>query len=181
MSSPPEARLTTVNLQPSQFYVARQPTRIVTLLGSCVAVCLHDGHRGMGAMCHGFLPRMRAHSEAGECRRFVDCSIHRMVEALTGECGCSLRNIEAQVFGGARTFLSAGGSKSALCRVGTENIATAREVLRQYGLRVTFEEVGGEGGYKIFFDSHTGKVWWRPLRSQRDLLSAGTGHGRRSR
>lgn len=173
ISSSPDTGLPTVSLLSSEFYVARQPTCIVTLLGSCVAVCLHDRRRGMGAMCHGFLPKMRPQSEAGECQRFVDCSVHRMVEALTGECGCSLRDIEAQVFGGARTFLSDGGNRGPFGRVGSENIATAREVLRQYGLPVTFEEVGGEGGYKIFFESHTGRVWWQPLRSQRHFLSPG--------
>ena len=184
MPSPPaspEPGLPTVTLQSAQFYVAKEPTRIVTLLGSCVAVCLHDRRRRMGAMCHGFLPRMREHSRAGECRRFVDCSIHRMVEALTEECGCSIRDIRAQVFGGARTFLAGDGEKGALYRVGLENIATAREVLRQYGLRVTFEEVGGVGGYKIFFDSHTGRVWWQPLRSKRGVFAAGGGGGQRNR
>jgi len=158
----PDQELPIVNLRPTELFVAKEPTRIVTILGSCVAVCLHDRRRRVGAMCHGFLPRMRVHSEADECSRFVDCAIHYMVQELIEHCGASLRDMEAKLVGGARTFMVGAASGS---HVGPQNIQVAREVIQQYGLPVTLEEVGCTGGYKLFFDSHTGEVRWRQLGS----------------
>ncbi len=175
--SDPPSELPTVTLRPSQFFVARTPTRIVTLLGSCVAVCLCDRQRGMGAMCHGFLPEDRARCRnREECGRFVDSAIHWMVRELVEECGCTLSRIEARVFGGASIFGAAVGRDVPFHHVGMQNIEVARQVIRQYGLRLLSGEVGGRGGYKVFFESHTGKVFWRPLRSlaeaQRNSLRA---------
>lgn len=167
--------LPTVHLQPSELLVAKRPTVLVTILGSCVAVCLYDRKRKVGAMCHGMLPRAKVHANAGECRRFVDCSIHSMVSALAEQCGSQPGDLEAKVFGGARMFSSATeGDSNLMQRVGQENIKAAQDVLRQYDMQVSVEEVGAVGGYKIFFESHTGKVYCKFLRSpQRPPLFAG--------
>ncbi|MDH4321858.1 MAG: chemotaxis protein CheD [Desulfobulbaceae bacterium] len=159
--------LPTVHLQPSELLVARQPTMLVTILGSCVAVCLHDRKRKVGAMCHGLLPKAKASAIGGDCSRFVDCAIHAMVKELAEKCGSSPADLDAKLFGGARMFsqvIEDGGGH--MQRVGVENIETARAVLRDYGMRVSVEDVGAAGGYKIFFESHTGKVVCKSLRPQ---------------
>lgn len=169
------ANLPIVHLQPSQLMVAQDPTLLVTILGSCVAVCLYDRKRKVGAMCHGLLPKARADIEPGECRRFVDCSIHSMVMKLAEQCGCRPADLEAKLFGGSRMFHTTGqGGAAHLRHVGVENIKSARGVLRQYGMKITVEEVGAEGGYKVYFESHTGRVHCKLLRSpERSSMSAG--------
>jgi len=165
-SQPNGGALPTVHLQPSQLLVAKHPTLFVTILGSCVAVCLYDRKRKVGAMCHSLLPKSKANAANGECSRFVDCSIHSMVRELAEQCGSLPVDLEAKVFGGARMFNSTSEERgNRLPRVGTENVKAAQNVLRQYGMQVSVEEVGAAGGYKIFFESHTGKVFCKLLRS----------------
>jgi len=76
-------------------------------------------------------------------------------------------DLEAKVFGGASMFncTPRKGSDNLMRRVGIENIKAAQDVLRQYGMKVSVEEVGADGGYKIYFESHTGKVLCKLLRS----------------
>ncbi len=157
--------LPTVHLQPSDLMVAKHPTMLVTILGSCVAVCLYDRRRKVGAMCHGLLPKGKVNMSHQDCSRFVDCSIRKMVTGLAEKCGSLPEDLEAKVFGGARMFSSAvEGKSSHMQLVGTENIKSARLALQHFGVRVTAEEVGAAGGYKIFFESHTGKVYCNSLR-----------------
>ncbi len=166
--------LPTVHLQPSELLVALRPTMLVTILGSCVAVCLHDRKRKVGAMCHGLLPKAKSSAFGGDCSRFVDCAIHAMVRGMAEKCGSRPSDLDAKLFGGARMFspeIEEGGRH--MQRIGVENIEAARAVLREYGMRVSVEEVGAAGGYKIFFASHTGKVVCKSLRRPQDksLLS----------
>ena len=161
------AELPTVHLQPSELVVANRPTMLVTILGSCVAVCLYDRKRKVGAMCHGLLPtaKAKANAPAGDCSRFVDCAVHKMVRGLAKKCGSLPVDLEAKVFGGARMFSPVvEGKGNHMQRVGAANIKAARDVLRKCGVRVSVEDVGAVGGYKIFFESHTGKVLCNSLR-----------------
>ena len=43
-------------LHPGFVFVSQRPTAILTILGSCVSVCLHDEKRCFGGMNHFLLP-----------------------------------------------------------------------------------------------------------------------------
>ena len=43
-------------LLPGEMHYSKEPTRLLTLLGSCVAVCLHDRRTKAGGMNHFLLP-----------------------------------------------------------------------------------------------------------------------------
>src|SRR5579875_213243 len=45
-----------VKLLPNEFYTTRDDMVLVTVLGSCVAACLHDRTAGIGGMNHFMLP-----------------------------------------------------------------------------------------------------------------------------
>ncbi len=68
-----------INLQPGELYVARGPTVLWTILGSCVGVTLWSPRIGAGALCHGVLPRCPADwvpdFDPSEVYRYVDASI----------------------------------------------------------------------------------------------------------
>ena len=53
-----EDALPEVYLQPGESYLARKPTIIRTILGSCVGVTFWSARLGIGALCHAQLPRM---------------------------------------------------------------------------------------------------------------------------
>ena len=143
--------------------MARQPTLINTILGSCVAVCLFSPRTGMGAMCHGVMPYNETNCEEEQCFRFVDCSVHYMVDVMVKQQNLSAADIVVKLFGGANVFKS--GERKAIS-VGRQNINAARACLQRYGLKITAEKIGGMNGYKLFFYSHSGEVLLKSIPSQ---------------
>ena len=66
-------------MQPGESYLAREPTIIRTILGSCVGVTFWSARLGVGALCHAQLPRCPKKPPAGLTqaagRRYVDFAI----------------------------------------------------------------------------------------------------------
>lgn len=63
---------------------------------------------------------------------------------------CPGGNFEAQIFGG--------GELDTCDKTGEENVEIARKVLNKKGVNIVSEDVGGEKGRKILFDTDTGHV-----------------------
>ena len=156
-------KLPLVMLRPGELFIAKEPTIITTILGSCVSVCIHCPMLKTGAMCHGVMPEgERAHKE--DIFRFVDSSVNYMVDILTGSHKtCPTNKLVAKIFGGANVLpvLSNGGRDA--CSIGTQNIAAARQALAKNNVRISVEKVGGSKGCKLFYYPHTGDVYYRPL------------------
>lgn len=155
-----------VYLKPSELYVARQPTIITTLLGSCVAVCVHIPRSQIGAICHSLLP---CHPGGTEMPfRYVDSSIDYLVDQLR-LTEIPSREVVIKLFGGAEVVAGIGqGTRQP--SIGAKNVAVARESLKRYGLTIQAELVGGRQGYKLHFYSNTGMVKLK-------RLSGGGGEG----
>lgn len=49
-------KLPGVKLLPNEFYMTSEDMVLVTVLGSCVAACIHDRSAGIGGMNHFMLP-----------------------------------------------------------------------------------------------------------------------------
>ncbi len=153
--------LPVVNLNPGELFVAREPTLITTLLGSCVSVCLFCPRQQTGAMCHGVMP-VRADLSMEDSFRFVESSVRYMVEILThGDVLCPNAGLVAKIFGGADVLAVHFGPATNARSIGSLNIKAAREALARYNVSVAVEEVGGVCGCKLFFYSHTGEVLLR--------------------
>jgi chemotaxis protein CheD len=79
--------LAEVNLQPGELHLARSPTVLQTILGSCVGVTFWSKRLGAGALCHGVLPRCPTEwpPEATVFfgHRYVDFSIRYLAASLT--------------------------------------------------------------------------------------------------
>jgi len=153
--------LPVVNLHPGELFVAREPTLITTLLGSCVSVCLYCPALKVGAMCHGVIPTRGKGEE--DSFRFVDSSIAYMVEVMAGIKGFSCRRLEAKLFGGADVLSLRLGLLPDSPTIGAQNIIAAREALRKHGVPITVERVGGDQGCKLYFYTHTGEVYLKVI------------------
>jgi len=143
-----------VFLLPGEIVVARKPTMIATLLGSCVAVCLYNKVHKFGGMNHFLLP---SGSAGGMENKYGDVSTNRLVDQMT-RFDPDLANLEAKVFGGGSVV---GHLSSAGFDIGARNIDMALSVLAQRGVRITERQTGGVQGRKIFFDNSTGDVEMR--------------------
>jgi len=144
--------LSRIFLLPAEYCVANKPTRITTLLGSCVAVCLWNRRLQAAGMNHFLLPA--GPKTDGSNTRYGDVAIDTLVESMAN-LGCSTGSLEAQIFGGGSVVdhLSCAGVD-----IGERNILFAKSRLAQHRIKVVHQDVGGELGRKIHFNSVTGQV-----------------------
>src|SRR5271156_5187741 len=94
-----------VFLPPGLVHCTSVPSRVTTILGSCVAVCLWDKVRRVGGINHFILPYRR---DDRPSPRFGDIAIARLVEEMR-HLGCDPGSMRAKVFGGAAVLPFASG------------------------------------------------------------------------
>jgi chemotaxis protein CheD len=168
----PEAKLTDVYLQPGEMFLAREPTMIRTLLGSCVSVTFWSERRRVGAMCHAMLPESPKHAserlrpEVGY--RYVDFSIRDIARKLD-ELGARRSEVQVKVFGGADVLLGGPGAPDRPT-VGSLNCDTALDVLSAEGFQVTASSLRGTTGLNIHFNTGNGEVQLRRLKDCSHLI-----------
>lgn len=136
-----------------QLFVAARETNILTVLGSCVAVCLYDSVMQISGMNHCLLPLWNNDGLASP--KYGNISIEKLIEGMES-VGCERRNIVAKVFGGASPNNFSAASNALL--VGEKNVAVAMDILAKHRIKVVAKDVGGIRGRKIAMNSLTGKV-----------------------
>lgn len=146
-------------LHPAEMYFGEEPSRVETVLGSCVAVTMWDRRRGSGCICHAVLPWNSG--DGAEPLRYVDSAIGRMLRAL--EAHDSHRSdIEVKLFGGASMHRPAAGRLS----VGWQNVEAALAILAEIGLSPVIQDIGGTEGRKLRFYTATGEVFVKRIRTE---------------
>ncbi len=139
-------------LYPGQLVVYREPTNIMTILGSCVAVCLWDSKLKYGGMNHYLLPLWKV--QGLRTPKFGNVAIESLIEEMV-KLGSSSKDLVAKVFGGAKVLET---NEDSLFDIGRKNYEIAFEMLNRYQIRVAVDNVGGLRGRKILFNSSTGEV-----------------------
>jgi|SRR5579863_7822432 len=160
-----ETQLPEVYLQPGESYLAREPTIIRTILGSCIGVAFWSARLRIGALCHGQLPRIPKKSTAGptlaDGRRYVDFAVRDLARQFK-ELGVSRAETQIKLFGGGDVLVVS--EKGALKpTVGKLNCESALEVLLDEGFEVTASSLGGHRGLNIRFNTGNGEVLLRRL------------------
>ncbi|MBW1974787.1 MAG: chemotaxis protein CheD [Deltaproteobacteria bacterium] len=138
-------------LRKGYIYVPHVPTLIATVVGTGVCVCLWDRKRKTGGMGHYLYPVPEKGAKTTPIYGTV--SIYALVRIFRKN-GSKVKDLEAQIFGGAvRDRLDREAFK-----IAQQNIFVARKVIRRYGVCIVAEDVGGERGRKIVFNTHSNEV-----------------------
>jgi len=139
-----------VYLHPGQVFVSPAPTEVTTILGSCVAVCVFDPVLRVGGTNHYLLPHWVG--DGLSSTRFGNVAVRCLIDKMLA-LGGRKQSLQAKVFGGAcmvDAFEDGGG------RLGAKNADLALRILRQEGIPVVAEDVGGRRGRKVIFHTDTG-------------------------
>ncbi|HWA61373.1 MAG TPA: chemotaxis protein CheD [Caulobacteraceae bacterium] len=129
---------------------------MTTVLGSCVAACLHDPVAGVGGMNHFLL------AETSDGARFRDEEMRygafAMEVLINGlmKLGARRERLEAKLFGGAKLFDS-------LNDVGAANAAFARRFLEDEGIPIVAASLGGRRARRVEFWPGTGRARQREV------------------
>jgi chemotaxis protein CheD len=134
-----------------EIFVGAKPTEITTVLGSCVAVCLYDKVEQVGGMNHYLVPLWN--DNGLQSPKYGNISIPKLIENMFN-IGCEKYNLEAKIFGGGNVI----NVSQEDMMIGRKNILIAKEILRDYNIKLTAQDVGGNRGRKILMRSDTGKV-----------------------
>lgn len=146
-------------LEPGYIYLTKESVVIRTVVGSCVAVCLWDRKLGYGGMNHFLRPIIRdAKSATPKYGNVATVALITMME----EAGCEAGDIVGQILGGACP------EEAKDADLGEENVSIARSVLQKKGIAIVSEDVGGNMGRKVVFDTKTGQLMTLKVHKIRD-------------
>lgn len=139
----------TVAVVQGEFKISSEPEVVLsTVLGSCVAVCLHDPGARIGGMNHFLLP----HRE-GSGRDDIRYGAHAMELLINGllKDGAARHRLEAKIFGGA-------SMASHLQDIGSSNAAFAHQFLADESIPILSESLGGTLARRVRFWPESGRV-----------------------
>lgn len=129
-------------LFPGKLAAFKDETVISTLLGSCVAVALHDPVAKVGGLNHYLLPE--GSPEERENTRYGICAIPMLIEECV-RLGAQRGRLQAKVYGGGNVI-----SVSSLGEgIGKRNIEIAEQILRENNIPIVEKNVAGESARTI--------------------------------
>jgi chemotaxis receptor (MCP) glutamine deamidase CheD len=126
------------------------PEMVRTLLGSCVAVCLHDPVTRMGGMNHILLP---AGSDREKAPRFGVHAMELLINALM-KLGANRSTLVAKAFGGANVLACLRPPT-----VGDLNVQFVRGFLEAEGIPLLAQRLGGLAPVEVRFRTDTGQAF----------------------
>jgi chemotaxis protein CheD len=136
---------------PGELYASKRNILIVTVLGSCVSVCLRDPVARIGGMNHFMLPDRAGNSSLlSEPARYGAHAMEMLINNLLS-MGAQRSRLEAKVFGAGRVL-------PGMTDVGARNAQFALEYLERERIRVKARDVGGEQARKVYLFVETGRV-----------------------
>jgi chemotaxis protein CheD len=156
-----------VRLLPSEHFVTTDNLVLVTVLGSCVAACLHDPHAGVAGMNHFMLPddgepRGREHVAAMKYGAYaMDVLVRELINA-----GARRDRLHAKVFGGGAVLAS-----MTTLNVGDRNADFVLKYLKAERIDVFAQDLRGPHARRICFMPDSGKVVVRKLSIPTDVRS----------
>jgi chemotaxis protein CheD len=160
------APLTAIHLSPGDWRTARNGERLVTVLGSCVAVCLWDPRLRIAGMNHFMLPGDPTAGTIYEDAKFGVHSMELLITALQ-KLGTQREHLEAKLFGGGAVLESVSSAN-----VGTRNAEFALEYLEREGIPVVAQDLYGRHARKIVYDTAANRVHVKYLKAPLRLMAA---------
>ena len=161
---------TGIRIKPGEYAAATGNALLMTVLGSCVAVCLTDKHARVMGMNHFVLPN-QAHlnpsldlGPVGQNARYGAHAIELLINACLG-LGAQKKHLQASVFGGASVL-------SSVSNIGASNIDFALRYLANERIAVIRTEVGGRLPRKVLFSGPTGLIEISYLNALRKIVGA---------
>ncbi|TCP12607.1 chemotaxis protein CheD [Crenobacter luteus] len=151
-----------IKLLPGEYLAVRPGALLVTVLGSCVAVCLRDPAAGVSGMNHFMLPRRReTGADDGVSARFGVHAMELLINDML-KLGAERSRLEAKVFGAGAVL--AGMERLA---VGEMNARFVRDYLACEGIALAAEDLLGDTARKVYFFTSNGKVMVKRLLPER--------------
>lgn len=158
-----ESGMMRIKIDPGCYYVTKAPSEVlVTILGSCVAVCMRDPVAGVGGMNHFLLAESASGDWGGvsAATRYGNHAMETLINDIIHLGGVRSR-FETKIFGGGHVIDSS-------LAIGANNVKFAEDYLANEGMPIAAKHVGGIHPRRIHYFPQTGKVQMLLLRRETD-------------
>ncbi|PXF29425.1 hypothetical protein WH50_20930 [Pokkaliibacter plantistimulans] len=153
-----------IKLHPGDFYVTSQDECLMTVLGSCVSVCMYDPCAGIGGMNHFILPDSQDDTVA-TTSRYGSYVMEVLMNALL-HLGADRSQLRLKIVGGAQVIRFQR-------QIGEMNIAFAKHYADAEQLNVVSADIGGKRPRKVLFFPAGGRLLVKKLQQiDQDDLAA---------
>jgi len=162
----PQNACMTVKVLPGEYYVSGEEELLSTVLGSCVAACIHDTRRGIGGMNHFMLPEPAGErdgwsSTVGRAARYGSDAMEQLINAIL-KAGGQRADLCVKVFGGGRVL-------ARMSDVGQRNIDFVQRYIAAENLTLVASDLGDVYPRQVQFFPHSGRARVRLLRRSGDV------------
>lgn len=150
-----------VKILPGEYYVTTREMALVTVLGSCIAACIHDRSTGIGGMNHFMLPDDRRDGSdiLGPSARYGTYAMEIMINELL-KMGARRCNLEAKVFGGGNVLRG-----FTISNIGESNADFVLDYLHRENIQIAAQDLLDIYPRKVYYFPRSGRVLVRQLRS----------------
>lgn len=146
----------------SDIKMVQRPQRLVTYgLGSCVAILIYNRRDNTTGMAHVMLPMALDRDQVQQPGKYADTAVGAIMgEFEEKEVGHD--DLVAKIAGGAEMF--PGKYEGVGSRIGARNILAVRKTLASFGIELIAQDVGGNLGRTVEFNTETLEMVVRTLK-----------------
>lgn len=142
-----------IEVKTADFSIGKAPQILETRgIGSCVAVCLYEKNKKIGALMHIMLPK--SNEDQLNPLRFADTAFALVFKEFE-KLAVSKKNLDAKIVGGASMFQI---TEESIGNIGTRNIKSVESILQNEGISLHSKDTGGTVGRSLEFFLDTGIV-----------------------
>ncbi len=135
-----------------EFRVAKGAVLKTVGLGSCIGIALYDPKLRLGSLAHVMLPQ--SNNGTKRSAKYADHAVEMMMEAME-RLGSDRKRVVAKMAGGAQIFKH---MTMDMLRIGDRNVDAIKTILKDYGIRVVSEDIGGNEGRTVYFFTGDGRM-----------------------
>ncbi|MCK9221897.1 MAG: chemotaxis protein CheD [Limnochordia bacterium] len=138
-----------------EYAIVKELGIIKTLgLGSCVGVALYDSINRVAGLSHIFLASANGREKHENPGKYADLALPLLYKQMLQQ-GAHPRTLYAKIAGGGQLF---SGMEGPLLNVGEQNVLAVQTKLKELGVKVSGQDVGGNKGRSMSIDVATGLV-----------------------
>jgi chemotaxis protein CheD len=151
-----------------EWYVSGKDELIYTILGSCVAVCLHDDETHISGMNHFMLPGRISKVDIFSDRtaRYGITAMKELLQSLEKE-GAVKSRLRAMIFGGGTMIEGLSPEGTSQDPIPEQNTRIARLVLEMEDIPLDRDDTGGMYARKLMLDVLSGRAFVGKTRSMK--------------
>jgi chemotaxis protein CheD len=143
-----------------------KPIELVTSVGSCIAICLHDSKNRCGGLAHIMLPNSAIAPQELLPSKYADTAVPALITEIKRVSKADVR-LYAKIAGGANMFPNL---KNNMLNIGAKNYDAVKIALDKHNIRLIAEDVGGTQGRRINFNIETGVAIVRKINGETTKL-----------